>query len=144
MFEQMVVSFFASASFGILFSVPRKFLMACGVVGMIGWWIYLASERVMTSIPATLLAAFSITVLGLVFARFYKAPVTLFSVSGIVPLVPGGLAYDAMRYFVDNDYSLALQLSAKTLMTSGAIAMGLIVAEVIYRIVKPHNNNETH
>lgn len=135
--QQLVVSFFASAAFGILFSVPRNLLIPSGLVGMTGWWLYsLLSTGGLTTVPATLLAAFAVTALGLVFARFYKVPVTVFSASGIVPLVPGGLAYDAMRNFVANDYNAAIQFSAKTLMISGAIAMGLILAEVVYQVLK--------
>lgn len=137
MVEQFIVSFFASAAFGIIFSVPRRLLAACGVVGMIGWGIYTGLSNLrLTSVPATLLAAFAVTGLSLIAARLYKAPVTVFSASGIVPLVPGGLAYDAMRHFVDNDYNVAVQLSAKTLMISGAIAMGLILAEVIDQLAR--------
>ncbi|MCF8567263.1 threonine/serine exporter family protein [Alicyclobacillus tolerans] len=137
MLQQLIVSFLASACFGILFSIPKRFLLPSGVVGMMGWGLYSwLSAMGMTMIPATLLAAFLVTSFSLLFARLYKAPVTIFSASGIVPLVPGGLAYDAMRYFVENDYNLAVQFSAKAFMISGAIAMGLILAEVLYQIGK--------
>lgn len=69
-------------------------------------------------------------------ARAYKTPITIFSVSGIIPLVPGGLAYEAMRHVVVNDYNMAIQLAAKAFMLSGAIAMGLVFSEVINQLTK--------
>jgi uncharacterized membrane protein YjjB (DUF3815 family) len=50
-------------------------------------------------------------------------------------LVPGGLAYDATRNFVEFNYNLAIQFAAKALMTSGAIAVGLVLSEVLSFIV---------
>ncbi|KPV42119.1 threonine/serine exporter family protein [Alicyclobacillus ferrooxydans] len=135
--QQLVVSFLATAAFGIIFSAPKRLLIAGGGVGMIGWLIYIEFTRSgIPVVPATLVAAFMITLVSLLFARFYKAPVTVFSVAGIIPLVPGGLAYNAMRYFVENDYNLAMRYAAESFMISGAIAIGLIVAEVVYQIVK--------
>lgn len=137
MLQQWIVSFVASAAFGVLFSVPRRLLLACGLTGMLGWGAYMALLNYeVKSIPAALLASFLATVVSQVLARLYKSPVTTFSVSGIVPLVPGGLAYDAMRHFVQNDYVTALQLAAKVCMISGAIAMGLVLSEVLFQILK--------
>jgi len=134
---QLVVSFCATAAFGMVFSVPRRLLVTCGAVGMLGWIAYLLLIRWgMSTVPATLLAAFVLASASLFLARLHKAPVTVFSAAGIIPLVPGGLAYDAMRDFVLNDYNTAVQLSAKTLMIAGAIAMGLILAEVVYQLLR--------
>jgi uncharacterized membrane protein YjjB (DUF3815 family) len=66
----------------------------------------------------------------------YRTPVIIFSVAGIIPLVPGGLAYDAMRNFVQNDYNAAINLAAKAFMISGSIAIGLIFSEVINQVIR--------
>lgn len=137
MLVQLVASFFATASFGVIFSVPKRLLLSCGLVGMAGWISYLsASHYGIASVPATLIASFLLASLSLLLARLHRAPVTVFSAPGIIPLVPGGLAYDAMRYFIENDYNTALQYSTKTLMISGAIAMGLVLAEVLFQLLR--------
>lgn len=137
MAEQLITSFIASAAFGIIFNVPIKSLIKCGLVGMIGWGIYyyLAGEQY-DVIFATLVATFFIAFISHILAKMYKTPVIIFSVSGIIPLVPGGLAYDAMRQFVENDYNHAIQLAAKAFMISGSIAIGLVFSEVIYSTIK--------
>lgn len=141
--EQLVTSFIASAGFGILFNAPRESILKCGFVGMVGWMIYVLLVDVEVDlILATFIAAFIIAFVSQRFARVYKMPIIIFSVAGIIPLVPGGLAYDAMRNIVVNDYNVAIQLATKAFMISGAIAMGLVFAEVVNQIIRKARNIE--
>ncbi|MCA0969281.1 threonine/serine exporter family protein [Halobacillus litoralis] len=144
--EQILMSFIASASFGILFQAPRSTLFKCGLVGSLGWVIYiLFVQAELNEITGTFVASFVIAMIGQFFARMYKTPVIVFSVAGIIPLVPGGLAYDAMRHFVQNNYETALPISAKAFMVSGAIAIGLVLSEVINQSVKKlRKRKESH
>ncbi|MVP01629.1 MULTISPECIES: threonine/serine exporter family protein [Paenibacillus] len=138
MLEQLVTSYIASAAFGIIFNVPRNTLLQCGFVGMMGWFLYivLVNGQHMDAVIGTLAAAFFVTVISQLFAKIYKTPIIVFSVSGIIPLVPGGMAYDAMRSFVENDYNIAVQLAAKAFLISGAIAVGLIFSEVMNQLIR--------
>jgi uncharacterized membrane protein YjjB (DUF3815 family) len=135
--EQLLMSFIASASFAILFNVPKGTLLKCGFVGMLGWLLYISFLKVpVDPILATMIASFAVAVTSQFFAKIYKTPIIVFSVSGIIPLVPGGLAYDAMRNVVENQYDPAVQLAAKAFMLSGAIAMGLVFSEVINHLIR--------
>ncbi|MGE7604262.1 threonine/serine exporter family protein [Peribacillus sp. NPDC097675] len=143
MIAQLITSFIASAAFGIIFNVPKKSLIQCGTVGMVGWFLYyFLVENDVNSIAATLAAAFLVAVISQYFAKRYKTPITIFNVSGIIPLVPGGLSYDAMKHFVENDFNMAFQLAAKAFMLAGAIAMGLIFAEVMNQLVNKYNKRK--
>ncbi|MEI5907516.1 threonine/serine exporter family protein [Bacillus spongiae] len=135
--EQLVTSFIASAAFGVIFNAPKESLVKGGFVGAFGWMIYtMLSLFEMDDVLATLIATFFIAVMSQVFARRYRTPVIIFSVAGIIPLVPGGLAYDAMRRFVLNDYDTAITLAAKALMISGSIAIGLVFSEVVNQMIR--------
>ncbi|MEC0227137.1 threonine/serine exporter family protein [Paenibacillus alba] len=137
MLQQLLTSFIATAAFAILFNVPKRSLVQCGFVGMVGWMLYVSCQLIpLNPILATLIASFFVTVVSQFFAKIYKTPVIVFSVSGIIPLVPGGLAYDAMRNVVLNNYDLAVQLAAKAFMLSGAIAIGLVFSEVIHHLFR--------
>src|SRR3954452_21694649 len=141
--SQAITSFLATAAFGILFNAPKESLPKCGLIGMGGWLIYfLLEDYTNNPIVATLAATIFIAVLSQEMAKIYKMPVIIFSVAGIIPLVPGGLAYDAMRNFVENDYNAALALAAKVLMLAGSIAFGLVFSEVINQIVHKINQNK--
>lgn len=89
--QQLLTSFIASAAFGIIFNIPKRLLINCGFVGMAGWIIYfLFAEQRIDDVVATFIASFFVAMISSIFARIYKTPVTIFSVSGIIPLVPGG------------------------------------------------------
>lgn len=134
---QFVLSFIATAAFGVLFNIPARPLIQGGVVGMIGWMVYFVLYTYFVgAFAATFVAAFAIAIISQYFAKFYKTPIIVYSVSGIIPLVPGGLSYDVMRHFVENSYNLAIELAAKAFILSGAIAMGLIFAAVFHQVIK--------
>lgn len=137
-FIDVYSSFFSTMAFGILFNVPRKSLISGGVVGMLGWMIYITlSERYdINLVAATLIAAFSVATISQFLARLHRMPVTVFSISGIIPLVPGGLAYDTMRRFMENNYTEGFRLGSVTLLLAGAIAFGLIFSGVITETFK--------
>ncbi|WP_284139276.1 MULTISPECIES: threonine/serine exporter family protein [unclassified Virgibacillus] len=137
MFAQLVTSFIASAGFGIIFNAPKKSLIQCGLIGMVGWVLYfILVSKTMDAVPATILAAMLVAVLSQISAKVFKTPIIIFNVSGIIPLVPGGMAYNAMRYFVENDYYMAVQYSTKVMLLSGGIAFGLMFSEVANQIIR--------
>ncbi|ASA20879.1 threonine/serine exporter family protein [Paenibacillus donghaensis] len=131
MLLQLVTSFIAASTFCILFNAPRRALLQCGLAGMVGWIVYLQLDRQWGMVTATFAATLIVGIISIFFARSFKLPVIIFSVGGIIPLVPGGLAYDAMRKFVENDYIEAVEIAVEALMLSGAIAAGLVLSEVL-------------
>ncbi|MGG1676248.1 threonine/serine exporter family protein [Neobacillus sp. NRS-1170] len=140
---QLITSFIATGAFGIIFNAPKESLVKCGLIGMGGWLIYYLLEDFSDdAVFATLAATVFVAVISQELAKFYKMPVIIFSVAGIIPLVPGGLAYDAMRNFVENDYNSALGSAAKVLMLAGSIAFGLVFSEVINQVLKKLNLNK--
>lgn len=133
---QLITSFIASAGFGILFNAPKKVLIQCGLNGMLGWVVYyVLVQKGMDPVPATIIAAILVAIISRLFAKMYKTPIIIFNVSGIIPLVPGGMAYNAMRSFVENDYMLAFEYSVKVMLLAGGIGMGLMFSEVINQII---------
>ncbi|CDQ38338.1 threonine/serine exporter family protein [Virgibacillus salexigens] len=134
---QLVTSFIAASGFGVLFNAPRQALTQCGMVGMFGWILYyILVDQGIDAVPATIFGSMLVAILSHLCARLYKTPIIIFNVSGIIPLVPGGIAYDAMRHFVENDYFTAVQLSTKVMLLAGAIAIGLMFSEVANQIIK--------
>lgn len=135
--EQLAASFVASAAFGLIFQAPKRALVQCGIVGMLGWSLYVVlTEQAVNATIATLAAAGCVGVLCQLMAKLHRMPIIVFSVSGIIPLVPGGLAYDAMRHAVGNEFDTAVQLGTKAFLISGAIAMGLVLSEVINQAIR--------
>lgn len=133
----LVISFISTVGFGIIFNVPRKELIRCGIVGTVSWMIYyvLFTHHVSVVI-ATGVASFAVAIISQVFAIKYRVPVIIFIAGGIIPLVPGGVAYNAMRSFVENDYLLAISYTTNTAMLAGTIALGIVFAEVVNQVIR--------
>lgn len=137
MLVQAISSFIVSIGFAILFDAPKQSLLKCGLVGMVGWTIYyLLVQKGYEAVMATFIASFSVALISHIFAKKYKAPVIIFTVGGIMPLVPGGTAYDAMKHFVLNQYSIAIELSAQVLLIAGSIALGIVFSEVLNQLYR--------
>jgi uncharacterized membrane protein YjjB (DUF3815 family) len=133
----IITSFVAAAGFGVLFNAPRRALIQCGLVGMFGWMLYsMLTNEGLDVVPSTIFAAMLVAVLSQICAKIFKTPVIIFNVSGIIPLVPGGIAYEAMRHFVLNDYTTAVQLSTQVMLLAGGIAIGLMFSEVANQLIK--------
>ncbi|KWX74016.1 hypothetical protein AML91_16445 [Paenibacillus jilunlii] len=143
MILQLITSFIAAATFCILFNAPVRALVQCGFAGMVGWMLYLQLDEKWDTVVATFIATVAVGVISQIFARSFKMPVIIFSVGGIIPLVPGGLAYDAMRKFVENDNNLAIQFAVQALLLSGAIATGLVLSEVLGQMFRRKNGRST-
>ena len=134
---QFITSFIGSAGFGIIFNAPKESVIKCGFVGSIGWICYFAlSQLGLDIVSSTAIASALIALISQFFAQMYKTPMIIFTVGGIIPLVPGGMSYNAMRLFVENNYEQALIMAAKAFLISGSIALGLIFSEVLYQILK--------
>lgn len=87
----LVFAWLASVGFGLIINVPHRALVLCGVSGSAGWILYWLANRIgIGRLGSNLLGALCVGILGLVFARIKKCPVTVFNIPGVVPLVPGG------------------------------------------------------
>lgn len=129
---QFILSFFASAGFGILFNAPRRTILAGGMSGAFGWLMYfIATENDIQTVIASFLGAIVLTALSILSSRKLRAPIIIFITCGIIPLVPGGLAYNAMRSVVLENYDMALAYGFQVALVSLAIATGIISTEMI-------------
>ncbi|WP_100405949.1 threonine/serine exporter family protein [Bacillus solitudinis] len=134
---ELVFCFMATVAFGVIFNVPKRVVWLGGLVGTIAWFLYSTLPGLgITVVFATAVASIVSATCSHLLAKWYRVPVTTFSVPGIIPLVPGSRAYFTMRAFVDGDYLLGLQLGIETMLQAGAIAAGLVFALSIFSFGK--------
>ncbi|WP_415858700.1 threonine/serine exporter family protein [Latilactobacillus sakei] len=69
-------------------------------------------------------------------ARYKRMPVIIFNIPGLVPLVPGGTAYRAVRNLVLGNISQAVTQSISVIMVAGAIAVGFMFAQILADITR--------
>ena len=65
-------------------------------------------------------------------AKYKKAPATIFLVSAIMPLVPGGSLYRSLSYAVDQKWHEFSMTGMNTLVIALAIAVGMLVTTSVY------------
>ncbi len=123
---QFLAAGFGTIAFALLFGVPRRFYPYCGLIGGAGWLLY----RLLSPGLGATFATFLATVLVMLLSRFWavreKCPVTVFLISGIIPLVPGGGLYWAVFYFVTEQASRASEAGFAAIRAAAAIVLGIV------------------
>ncbi|RKJ40896.1 threonine/serine exporter [Acutalibacter sp. 1XD8-33] len=122
---QTAVAFAATIAFAIIFHAPRRELLYTGFTGGAGWLVYvIATASGSGVVAASFLATLALAWLSRVFSFARKAPVTVFLICGIFPLVPGaGIYYTGYHFFMGQD-ALALDKGLETIKIAIAIALG--------------------
>ena len=136
-FVRVPVQVFAAGVAAILYatatSVPRRDLVASGLVGALGWGTFLLLRHGGASlIFSTALAAIVVGLVGNLVATRRQTHPFLFVVPGVMPLVPGLTMYQGMLdLFEHNGDGLATLLRAAG--TGLAIAAGVILGNIALR-----------
>ena len=123
---QLLSAFVGSMGFALVFGMRRRYLFAASLGALLGWGVYLLTERFLSNsfLPPLLAAAFALSY-SEIMAKALKTPATLFVVPAIIPLVPGGSLYYTMSYAVQRDMANARVYGTRTLESALAIAAGI-------------------
>lgn len=133
---QVVSAFIGVVTLAVLFQVPKRYLLLTGVTGGVGWLVQLTmTELLENQVFVAFLAAFSVAVLSQIFARISKAPVTLYLVTGILPLVPGIGMYRTVYYLLQGNNKETSHYFAYTLQVAGMIALAIFVVDSFFKVV---------
>ena len=123
---QTLVSFVATIAFAIIFHTPSKEYLLTGITGGVGWLVYLISMHFgCGTVAASFFATVALAWLSRIFSFAHKAPVTVYLICGIFPLVPGAGIYYTGYHFFMSDNSLALSKGLETIKIAIAIALGI-------------------
>ena len=127
---QLIAAFVGTLGFSALFGAPRRYYIACGFVGMIGWMAYIFTNSI-------LIASLIIAIVSHVFAVIQRCPVTVFLICGIIPLVPGGGLFWSLYYMLTNHLRFAFEAGTDAIKVTIAIAGGIIIGAAIFdRLLK--------
>lgn len=138
MLISILFAFIATIAFGELFNTPRRVLILGGLVGAIGFAVYICMKDVFgySSMLSNFAGTIVISIISEFFARIFKEPVTVFSIPGIIPLVPGLPLYRAMNYFMLNAYNVGMEKLVQASLDATAIALGILLISSIARLFK--------
>lgn len=137
MIAQILCAAVGTIAFALLFGVPKKYYVYCGLIGAAGWALYavLADIAGLSVTEATFFAAVLVVLLSRVTAVIERCPATVFLISGIFPLVPGAGIYWTAYYLVTNDLSAATRSGFAAVKAAFAIVLGIVlVFELPHRL----------
>jgi uncharacterized membrane protein YjjB (DUF3815 family) len=139
----------AALGFAILFNVPVRTIFACALSGAIAYGIRTLVVQFGPAgiAAATLVGATAVGFLGVVFGRRWRAPAPVFVVAGVIPLVPGSLAFKTMIDILTLitsepgvDQALLAETAVNGLQTFfivSAIAGGIAIPSLLLRRHRP-------
>jgi uncharacterized membrane protein YjjB (DUF3815 family) len=124
----VLMAFIATVTFSVLFNVPRQELVFTGVVGALGWLVYLlitaeGGSSSMATFFASMLVTFTMRILT--YAR--KMPMPVFLIGGLISLVPGAGIYNTMYALISEDLPGAAMLGLDTLRLFGVMCIGIML-----------------
>ena len=135
---ELVVSFASTVGFSLVTNVPRRSLLPAGITGSLAWVAYYLVLQIDNSlILPNFTAAIVIGILGNISAVMFRVPVNIIYVPSLVSLVPGGILYLGMRSFTLGNEIRTGQYMFNALTIAIALAVGFVVAEVIFYRIKP-------
>ena len=135
---QTLAAAVATVGFSLLFGVPARYYPSCAMIGGVGWLAYLLLLPYCSVSVATFAATVIVILLSRWFAVREHCPVTIFLISGIIPLVPGAGIYRAAYYTVTNQLYLAVQTGFDAVKVAVAIVLGIVfvfeIPQAVFRI----------
>lgn len=137
--EFLLAAFSAGlAIFGmcLVFDTPKKCFVACGMNAFFAWGVYLVADWAgLNGLWASFLSTLAADLFAYYSARILKAPVLLFLVAGILPMVPGISIYQGVYSFIFG-IGNASEILASAFMTTGVIAIAVFLMDTVLDIEK--------
>lgn len=118
--------------FALIAHIRLKHLLAATLGGLMSWAIFLVVEVPTGSVfLGSLVAAVCVYVWSEIMARVEKAPVTIFLVPGILPLLPGSFLYYATMGLLNDDMESFRYYGNTTIAVTLGIACGVVAASIV-------------
>jgi len=125
-----------SVGFAMFFGVKSKKLIYSAIGGAINWGIYLIFMHLGVIEPlAYAIGAAAGTLFAEVLARIVKTPVTVFIITSVIPMVPGGALYYTMLGLMQGDKATFTEKGLYTLAAAGSMALGIFAATMLFRFI---------
>ncbi len=135
-FIKAIASGLAIMCYYLVFDVQPKYIWTCGINAFFAWAVYLIAEHVgFSGVWASFFSTLAADIFAYYCARIQKAPVILFLVAGILPMVPGVGIYSAVyaMIFATGD---AASKFLSALFCTGAIALAIFLMDTVLDVCK--------
>lgn len=130
---ELLASVCGSCGFCLFFHVKRDKLLFGIIGGLIAIvTLFISDDLGLPILVQNMFAAMLATLYSEVIARVVKAPATVFIISSIIPLTPGGSLYYTMNAVVEQNAKDFEDFGTRTGLTALGIALGIVFISVIF------------
>lgn len=133
----VLLSFWASIGFAIIFRMRGRDLLLAGLGGAITRGVYLllltgVGSRILYSMLAALVAA----IYAELVATYKKVPTTYFLYPSIIPLIPGDLLYNTAVGFLTQDVEVAVKNGQSCALTLVGMCIGFVLSSTVIHYIR--------
>lgn len=129
-----IYAYIACLAFTLIYNMRGQFVLLAPLGGSIAWIVYNIMGYTENDILQNFIAIMMAALFSEIMARIHKAPVTMFLVVGLLPLVPGAGIYYTMEYCVAGNQYAFTQSLVHTLAIAGALALGIVLVSSLFRL----------
>lgn len=133
---QYVISVLTGAlgafGFALIAHIRLKHLLSATLGGLLSWAAFLLVQVPTGNVfLGSLVASVLVYAWSELMARVEKAPVTIFLVPGILPLLPGSFLYYTMNALLNDDKEAFTHYGNTTIAVTIGIACGVVAASIV-------------
>ncbi len=134
-FLSLVGAALATFGWAVAVNAPRRCMGFAVLVGVAGQAAaQLAQQQGYSPTAAAFFGGLTVGILAEIGARWFRAPVTVFTITGFISLVPGTLAFRSIVEVLNSQYINGLVFAMRAVITGGAIAAGLGVPAALHQL----------
>ena len=134
---QLLMALIGTTGFALLFHIKLRNLPAAGVGGIMAWGCYLLLMHYTgNELVSNMTASFIICIWAEIMARIMKAPVNVFMITGLIPLIPGAGLYYTMLSLINRDWPEMIVRAKSTGIAMLGIAIGIVAESVIFLYIR--------
>lgn len=122
--------------FGVIFKVPPKSLVWSTLTGLLGWVVLRFFGGSQNIVIASYLASMAVGAVSLFLGYRFRVPSQVYSVPGIIAMLPGMLALTTFRTFAMGHEAGGVDLAFKVALTAGSIVFGLFTARIPFVLMR--------
>lgn len=102
-----ICAFVGTICFAMLYNVNKRYYFSVGMIGGIGFVIFLLLEHCTSPVTATFIASIFVVLASRILAVYMKCPITIFLVSGILAILPSPRIFYTAYYIINNQPDIA-------------------------------------
>jgi len=130
---QTIAAFVGTVGFAVLFGVPRKEYVSCGIVAALGWAVFFTTHKHigLSAVESTFITSVLVAFASRATARMRKCPGTVFLICGLFPMIPGAGIFWTTYYITSKQLKDALECGLGAISVTLAIVLAIVVVSAL-------------